>query len=126
VRLPVTTKVRYDLLRGGLAEATLRSSAEAPIRLLERNAAIAKLTLSPALDIVLTDVNGRGIDRSVVRVEVYAPGEQLRRHYSGNVTVENGRARYQVPFALNDEPGTWRVRARDVISGLTAEATIRR
>jgi hypothetical protein len=94
VQLPQTAKVRYDLFRGGAAAPALRCSPEAPILLVERDVAIAKLTVSSSLDIHLTDANGRGVDRSVVRVEVYSPSGRLLRHYSGNVTVENGRARY--------------------------------
>jgi hypothetical protein len=48
------------------------------------------------------------------------------RHYSGNVTIRDGRAAYQIPFALNDAAGSWRVRARDVVSGLTAEVLLKR
>jgi hypothetical protein len=40
------------------------------------------------------------------------------------VTVRDGRAAFRIPFALNDAPGAWRVRARDVISGLTAEQVL--
>jgi hypothetical protein len=46
------------------------------------------------------------------------------RYYSGNVTLRNGRASFVIPFALSDAKGEWRVRARDVVSGLTAETVI--
>ena len=62
----------------------------------------------------------------MVRVEVFDPAGKMARHYSGNVTVRNGRAAFHIPFALNDAPGAWRVRARDVVSGLTAERSLRR
>ncbi len=66
------------------------------------------------------------MDLSVVRVEVIDPAGRLARQYSGNVTVKDGRAAYQIPFALSDASGAWRVRARDVISGLTAEVVVKR
>ena len=62
----------------------------------------------------------------MVRVEVFDPAGKPVRYYSGNATIRDGRAPFPVPFALNDAKGAWRVRARDVISGLTAERTFRR
>jgi len=56
-----------------------------------------------------------------VRVEVFDPSGKLARHYSGNVIVRDGRAAFHIPFALNDAPAEWSVRARDVVSGLTPE-----
>jgi hypothetical protein len=50
----------------------------------------------------------------------------LVRYYSGNVTIRDGAAAYQIPFALNDAEGIWRVRARDVISGLASESALPR
>ena len=63
----------------------------------------------------------RPVDLSVVRLEVFDPNGRLVRHYSSNVTVRNGRAEFKIPFALSDTPGDWRVRARDVVSGLVAD-----
>ena len=40
--------------------------------------------------------------------------------------MRDGRASYAIPFALNDARGSWRVRARDVVSGLTAEVAVKR
>jgi hypothetical protein len=42
------------------------------------------------------------------------------------VTVQDGAANLEIAFAVNDAKGAWRVRARDVISGLTAEAKVDR
>jgi len=70
---------------------------------------IARLAISPALEIGLADV------------EVFDPAGKLARHYSGNATVRDGRAAFHIPFALNDAPGEWSVRGRDVVSDLTPE-----
>jgi hypothetical protein len=125
VRLPESKAVRYDLYAGGLAQASYEASPERPVLLVERATKIARLTVSPALEIRLTDQTGAPVDLSVVRIEVFDPAGKLARHYSGNVTVRNGRATFKIPFALNDAPGQWRIRARDVVSGLTAEQRIR-
>jgi hypothetical protein len=124
VKLPVTKAVRYDLLRGGIAAAELEVSSQHPALLVERATRIQRLELTPALEVGLTDEGGAPVDRSVVHLEVRDPAGKLVRHYSGNVTIENGRAKFAIPFALSDARGTWKVTAKDVVSGLTAERTL--
>jgi len=103
----------------------LEASPSAPVLLIERSSRIGKLEIDTALDLRLTDESGAPVDRSVVRVEVFDPAGQLARHYTSNVTIVDGRAKFEIPFALNDR-GAWRVRARDAISGLTAETEVAR
>jgi len=55
---------------------------------------------------------------------VFDASGRLMRQYSGNVTIRNGRAAYQIPWALNDQQSSWILRARDVVSGHTAEITL--
>ncbi|MFN7994122.1 MAG: beta-galactosidase [Bryobacteraceae bacterium] len=116
----------YDLLRGGLAAERVQASPEQPALFLERPSRIAKLTINRRLDISLTDEAGAPVDLSVVHVEVFDPTGNLSRHYSGNITLRDGQAGYQIPFALSDPAGAWRVRVRDVISGLTAQVVLNR
>ncbi len=62
----------------------------------------------------------------VVRMDVHAPGEDRpHRQYSRNVFV-GGDVGYRtdIPFALNDPRGEWRLVFRDVASGVTAERTL--
>ncbi len=80
--------------------------------------------MDAALGLWLTDEHGQPVDRSVARVEVLDPAGRPARHYSANVTIQRGRASFHVPWALNDAAGPWRIRARDVISGLTAERRV--
>lgn len=118
--------VVYDLLRGGLAQASVEASQEKPALFLERPAKIAKISIDRNLNIRLLEEGGAPVDLSVVRVEVSDPTGRPVRHYSSNVTLRDGRATLQIPFAINDAKGAWRVRARDVVSGLTAEVTLKR
>jgi len=74
--------------------------------------------------ISLHDEHGDPVDLSVVHAEVIDPGGRLIRHYSSNLTVRDGAASLQIPFAINDANGTWRVQVRDVISGLTATTSV--
>jgi hypothetical protein len=60
----------------------------------------------------------------VVRCEVFDPEGKPVRHYSANVTVVEGSGRLVIPWALDEPRGAWLVRARDAVSGLTAERRI--
>jgi hypothetical protein len=59
-----------------------------------------------------------------MHVEVFDPGGKPVRYYSGKVNVVHGAAQFLVPSALNDTPGRWRVRVRDVISGIRTEREV--
>jgi hypothetical protein len=126
VKLPATDKVRYDLYSGGLASETVKTSAERPVLLVERAAKIARLEIGPGLEIRLFEEGGAPVDLSVVHLDVIDPAGKVVKQYGGNVTVREGRARFEVSFALNDAAGVWRVKARDVVSGLTAERIVKR
>ncbi len=124
VRVPAG--VVYDLLRHAPAAAEIEASPEQPALWLERATRIARLDLDEKLTLRLTDAAGAPVDRSVARLEVFDPAGRLVRHYSGNVTIVDGQASWKIPWALNDAPGRWRLRARDVVSGLIAERDIMR
>jgi hypothetical protein len=125
VAVPKLKGVVYDLLRGGLAGERVEASQGMPVLLLERPTRIARLQMDAGFALRLTDSAGAPVDRSVVRVEVFDPQNRLVRYYSSNVDIVNGQGRAEIPFALSDK-GVWRVRARDIISGLTAERQVRR
>jgi hypothetical protein len=125
VKLPAAHGPRYDLLRGGLAADELEASPEQPVLLLERSSRVAHLDVDAGLAIRLADEHGQPVDRSVVHVEVFDPAGKRVRYYSGNADVVGGTARFSIPFALNDLPGRWRVKVRDVISGLEANREVR-
>jgi hypothetical protein len=116
----------YDLLRGGLAQPSVEASLERPALFLERPTRIARLTLDRSLELRLLDDAGAPVDLSVIHLDVFDPAGNLVRYYSGNLTLRDGRARFQIPFALSDHPGPWRVRARDIVSNLTAEVSLPR
>jgi len=124
ISLPESKAVRYDLLRGGVAALELEAGPDKPVLLVERKSRIAKLAIDKGLNITLLDEHSAPVDLSVMRVEVLDPAGHMVRYYSGNVTLRDGRASFEIPFALSDATGEWRVRVRDVVSGLTAETVI--
>jgi hypothetical protein len=111
-------------LRGGVAAGEVDASPERPTLFVERSTRIAKLAIDPDLTIRLADEKGARVDRSVVHVDVLDPSGKPVRAYSSNVTIAGGFAAFHIPFALNDPKGRWTVKARDVISGLTAVARL--
>ncbi len=123
--VPPLAGVVYDLIRGEVAGARLEASPGAPVLLLVRRSAIARLELDDTRSLRLTDSNGKPVDRSVVHVEVFNPEGRLVREYSGNADIVDGAGRFEIPFALNDARGAWRIRARDVVSGVSAERALR-
>lgn len=124
IDLPALDGVVYDLWRGGLAAARLETSPAMPVLLVARKRRIARLELDAGLRLRLTEEGGSPVDLSVVRCEVFDPAGRLVRHYTGNVTIETGAGRFAIPWALNENPRGWRVRARDVLSGLVAEVRL--
>lgn len=60
---------------------------------------------------------------SVFHVDVTDPSGNVVGHYSGNFFGVEGRGGIQIPFAVNDSPGKWEVKVRDVLTGKTAAST---
>ena len=59
-----------------------------------------------------------------VRLDVIGPTGQAVPVASGTVRVPPGGTLWHLPFALDDMPGQWQVRATDVVSGQVAVATL--
>ncbi|MBX7255102.1 MAG: beta-galactosidase [Candidatus Hydrogenedentes bacterium] len=63
----------------------------------------------------------------VIHVELrFVQGDQetLLRHYTKDVVCAEGTGNAFIPFALNELPGVYKLTARDVLSGKTAETII--
>ena len=58
----------------------------------------------------------------VFHVEMVSPQGQPAWHYIHNALAPAGRLSLTIPLALNEEPGQWSVRVRDVLTGATTEA----
>lgn len=60
----------------------------------------------------------------VLHVEVTDPAGRAISGYSGNVRAPQGRAVWSIPVAFNDAVGTWHVRVKDVLSGVTRTTAV--
>jgi hypothetical protein len=40
-------------------------------------------------------------------------------YYSGNLIANDGRAKHEIPFAVNDAAGLWTVRVVEITTGCT-------
>ena len=61
---------------------------------------------------------------TLVRCYVSAPDGFPFAIYSTNVLLQNGRGTFTLPFAFNDPPGKYVIRATDVVTGTVVEKTI--
>jgi len=56
-----------------------------------------------------------------LHVEVVPPSGEPRFHFKRNVLTEDGKAQLSFAIAHNDEPGTWKLRVIEPLTGVTAE-----
>ena len=70
--------------------------------------------------VVSSNTSGRGL----VRCHVYSPGGTQLATYSTNLLLQNGTSSFVLPFALNDEPGRYVIRATDVLTGARFEKLV--
>jgi hypothetical protein len=61
---------------------------------------------------------------SLVRCHVFSPDGTRSPIYSRNVLLQNGSGTFTLPFALNDVPGKYVIRATNVVTGAVFEKTI--
>lgn len=61
-----------------------------------------------------------------VRVEVFRPDGAEAWCYAKNVIVKGGRATYEIPFALSDPMGTWKVRVTSIFGNVRRECALTR
>ena len=53
----------------------------------------------------------------VLHVDVVNPSGQIVGYYSGNLLAPEGHAAKVLPVAVNDPPGRWEIRVRDMLTG---------
>lgn len=61
------------------------------------------------------------VGRHIFHVEVYDPDGNLNRAYSTNVVAPDGKWEGCFPTALNDRTGKWKVKVKEVVTGVATE-----
>jgi hypothetical protein len=61
----------------------------------------------------------------VFHAELVAPDGRTPWQYRYNRLAPAGKLNLSLPLALNDQPGRWTVKVRDVLTGTTGMATVR-
>jgi len=69
---------------------------------------------------VRTDAGTAGTH--VLHLDVFSPDGKRVEHYSSNAIAREGKASFEIPFALNDAAGEWTVVVRDVATGVKSSA----
>jgi hypothetical protein len=122
--------VAYDLRRGGrLADADGRVAlrlqgaeqvllAIAPARLPAPTIVAPPSRAGEVVELRLALAGPTPADATALRVDVTAPDGSAVARYSGNIVLR-GAATWHLPLAASDPPGLWRVRATDVLSGIS-------
>jgi hypothetical protein len=62
--------------------------------------------------------------RRLIRCHVFGPDGSMLPVYASNLMLDNPAAHFVLPSALNDPPGTYLIRATDVVTGSTAETRV--
>jgi Beta-galactosidase len=78
---------------------------------------------SVELKVFLETDGGAASGPHVFVLEVFNPEGRKLNYYGGNLVAGNGSVTTAFSTALDDIPGRWRIRARDVLSGLAAEGS---
>ena len=60
----------------------------------------------------------------LIRCHVFGPDGSMLPEYARNLLMGNTSATFVLPFALNDPPGTYIIRATDVVTGANAETRV--
>jgi hypothetical protein len=115
-----------DSLDMTLTDYTLRIFSLLPYRVerMELRAPSGATAGSDAVISAALAVAGGPADSHWFRVEATRPDGRACEAYSANVEAKGGAAEVRIPFALNDPAGAWKVRVRDVATGVAAESRI--
>jgi hypothetical protein len=73
---------------------------------------------------VSVTAKGANAGTHVVHVEFGPIGKPGLRHYAQDVVCQGGQGATFIPLAINEQPGIYALIARDVLSGVSDEATV--
>jgi hypothetical protein len=70
------------------------------------------------------DAGAETVGDHVFHLDLIDPSGETTWHYARNELAPSDKFLFAVPLALNEKPGTWTVRVRDVLTGVTGEAKV--
>ncbi|HOL68096.1 MAG TPA: hypothetical protein PKX93_11630, partial [bacterium] len=68
---------------------------------------------------------GQPAENHVINLSVLNPQGQLVPYLCKNLDSLAGKVSFQIPTALNELAGVWKLQARDVATGVSAEVSFR-
>ena len=60
----------------------------------------------------------------LIRIDVTDPNGETLQHYRDFITLDGSSGKSIIPFAFNDTPGTWTIRATDVATAISTEKKV--
>jgi hypothetical protein len=60
----------------------------------------------------------------VFHLDIVDPSGKIVAYYSGNLLAPRGRVTATLPLAINDQPGHWEIRVKDLLSGQARASTV--
>lgn len=80
-------------------------------------AAPARVPLGGRVAVGIRFTTATPAENHVLHIDVVNPSGKAVPFYSGNLVAHEGTAAREIPLALNDPPGRWEVRVKDILSG---------
>jgi hypothetical protein len=80
-------------------------------------------TAKPGDHVPFTITSNQSAD-SLIRVQTLGPDGTRLPLYSANLMLNKGSGIFTLPFAFNDLPGKYTIKATDVITGASVQKTI--
>ena len=130
----VDLRTRIAEMRPGNVESELGRGAAAVYAVLPYEVQQCVLTVPPTCMVgtrlpisVGFEIDKGTIGDHLVQIEVYAlrtEGIVPLRHYTTHIVCTNGNGTGFIPFALNERLGSYRIVARDVLTGLYGESIV--
>jgi hypothetical protein len=85
-------------------------------------AAPARVPLGGSAVVGIRFATATPAENHVLHLDVVNPSGKTVAFYSGNLVAHEGTAAKRIPLALNDPPGRWEVRVKDILSGQSKTA----
>jgi hypothetical protein len=121
VRVTRPKKVKFTLEPGAFQCYSIMPYEVTELRIDAPESVVAGRRLTLGLSI---KTRGGLPGEHLVHIEFAPATQEPLRHYAQNVSCPAGHGDTFIPLALNERPGFYNITARDVLTGITAEASV--